>query len=148
MTVFEAIAKYGPIYEGKWSRESEFMIMLDVQHLNLPWVNVAGVHPPHIYCNKDFAPLLLAALQFVKDRGLDHELETFNGCFSIRMQRGTLITPSFHSWGIAIDINAAENPLGGPVKFSEAFRQCFKDAGLACGADFRRVDGMHFSMGQ
>lgn len=147
MTVQQAIDKYGAIVDGKWSRESEFMILLDIQHLNLPWVNVAGVHPPHIYCNKDFAPMLLVALQNLIVRGLVDELETFNGCFMIRAQRGATV-PSFHSWGIAIDINAVENPLGGPVKFSEDFRQAFKDAGLTCGADFHRIDGMHFSLGQ
>lgn len=147
MTEQEALDTYGPIVDGRWANESKFMVLLDIQHLELPWVNVAGVHPPHIYCNRFFAPHLIAALTNVKDRGLESELETFDGCFMIRAVRGKPLATSFHSWGIAIDINAKENPLGGPVTFSPQFLQCFKDAGLTCGAEFHRTDGMHFSLG-
>lgn len=147
MTEQEAIAKYGPIVDGKWIDESKWMVLLDIQDLELPWVNVAGVKPPHIYCNKDFGPLLHAALVNTIERDLEHELETYDGCFMIRAVRGEPLSASFHSWGIAIDINAKENPLGGPVHFSEEFLQCFRDAGLTCGAEFHRTDGMHFSLG-
>ncbi len=54
---------------------------------------------------------------------------------------------SAHSWGLAIDINAMANPLGGPVTMTQDLANCFQEVGFDWGARFHRVDGMHFSYG-
>jgi hypothetical protein len=149
MTPQEAIDKYGPIVNGKWAREKEFMVVVDCSKFNLPWggTEQASGYVHHIYMNKDMVPMFAQAAEALKVRGYAKELKTFDGCFCIRSVRGEPSAVSAHSYGIAIDLNAAENPLGGPVAFSKGFVQCFKDAGFAWGGDFHRVDGMHFSMG-
>ena len=60
---------------------------------------------------------------------------------------------SIHSWGLAVDFNVADNPLGltrlqalgvGLKPFSEQFQQAARDADFICGIDFKRGDGQHF----
>lgn len=105
-----------------------------------------GVIPKRIYCNKDLIPCATLAFKNLIDRGLVSELKTWDGCFNVRMQRGSSTTFSLHSWGIAIDINAFENQLNVQPKLSPDFVQCFKDAGFNWGGDFKRWDGMHFEL--
>lgn len=97
-----------------------------------------------IYCNKDMHAPLIAALKAVKDRGLQAELKTFDGCFNIRAVRGNNSLSS-HAYGLAIDLNAKENGLGAVPKLSAAFVKCFTDQGFDWGGNFSRKDGMHFS---
>jgi hypothetical protein len=98
-----------------------------------------------IYGHILLAGPLRKAFRFLVDRGLADELKTFDGCFNIRRMKGSG-SMSVHSWGLAVDFNAAENPFGGPVNFSDEFIQCFADAGLEAGALWRRPDGMHFQL--
>jgi hypothetical protein len=79
------------------------------------------------------------------DRGLADELHTYDGCFNIRRMKGGN-SLSVHSWGLAVDFNAAENPYGGQVTFSDEFIRCFADAGFEAGALWRTPDGMHFQL--
>jgi len=94
-------------------------------------------------------------LHNIVDRGLAEEMKTYDGVFLIRQKRG-LSSLSLHSWGLAVDINASQNPLGktraqiiamGLTPLSEKFLQCFRDAGLECGADWvSRPDFMHMQI--
>ncbi len=99
-----------------------------------------------IYCNKDILALLDITFTVLYTLGLAHELKTFDGCWNVRPIRGTEADPrwSIHSFGLALDFNASENPLGGPVAFSSRFLAAMKACGWTCGADFHRIDGMHF----
>lgn len=111
------------------------------------WINTATGSPTRrIYCNTDVHKPLLEALEQVKERGLLHELKTFDGCFNIRRVRGSDLV-STHAYGLAIDLNAKENPLGGHVSLSPEFVKCWTDAGWDWGGRFKRRDGMHFSYG-
>jgi len=101
-----------------------------------------------MYVNKDLVPYLDAVFVKLIEKDLFKELKTFDGCWNIRPIRGTTDKWSMHTFGVAIDLNASENPLGGPVKFSEEFLQCWRDVGWTCGADFKRVDSMHFQLPQ
>lgn len=141
-----AIKLYGPIYDGAWSDEPKHMTVLDINHYNLPWKNSAtNGQVPHIYMNIDLVRPFESAIDNLILRGLENELKTFDGCFHIRDVRGVPGALSAHAYGLAVDINASENPLGGPVKLSPEFLQCFIDAGFDAGANFKRVDPMHFS---
>lgn len=143
-----AIFKYGAIVDGKWADEGKFCTALQIpDDISENWINSATGHPTtHIYCNKDMAPFLLQALQNVRDRGLLHELKTFDGCLMIRSVRGEPGKPSCHSYALAIDINSDENKLNQKPKMSYALVKCFTDVGFSWGGDFHRKDGMHFSL--
>ena len=56
---------------------------------------------------------------------------------------------SVHSWGLALDLNAAWNAWGNPPTFSEAFVRCFTECGFEWGGLWtpdRYRDGMHFQL--
>lgn len=148
MTLIQAEEKYGKIVNGVWAREAEFCMLLEVPaDIAEKLINKATGKPTtHIYCNKDIAQELSKALCNVRDRGLLHELRTFGGCFMIRSIRGMSSVVSTHSYALAVDLNPDENPLGGPVQFSEEFGACFVDVGFLWGARFSRKDGMHFQL--
>jgi hypothetical protein len=104
-----------------------------------------GVIPKRLYCNKDIIAPLTEAFKNLIDRGLVDELKTFDGCFNIRKKRG-LTSMSLHSWGVAIDVNAAWNGLGKEPTLSDNFVKCFTDAGFDWGGTWQRKDGMHFQL--
>lgn len=146
----DAVECYGEIHFANrtWPRETEFMKLYKLpEELCFPnWIGSISLLPvKRLYCNRDMYPALLAALYDLKAKNLQGELKTFDGLFNIRMVRGTQDKPSAHAYGLAIDINAAENPLGGPVALSPQFVKCFTDAGFTWGGNFDRVDGQHFS---
>lgn len=128
------LAKYGEPEKEKsmvlWDVPAEFEI---------------GVIPKRLYCNKDIVNPLRQAFANLILRGFVSELKTFDGCFNIRKQRGAL-SQSLHSWGVAIDVNAAWNGLGKQPQLSEGFVKCFTDAGFNWGGNFKRLDGMHFEL--
>ena len=73
------------------------------------------------------------------------------GTYNLRCVRGYeaqgILSP--HAYGIAIDIDAARNPMGNPLRttFPAWFVQCFKDHGFLWGGDFiNRKDAMHFEV--
>jgi len=104
-----------------------------------------GVIPKKIYCNKDLVLPLQKAFQNLIDTGKVAELKTWDGCFNIRKKRG-LSSMSLHSWGIAIDVNAAWNGLGKSPTLSDEFVKCFTGAGFEWGGNWTRKDGMHFQL--
>lgn len=146
-TLQEAIARYGSIKNCAWAYEAKWCsVLLVPEDIAVGWINSATGKPTRkIYCNKDMQPALLQSLQNIKDRNLLSELKTFDGCYMIRGVRGKPGALSTHSYALAIDINAKENPLGGPSVLSSEFVACWKDAGFDWGGDFRRTDPMHHS---
>jgi hypothetical protein len=101
--------------------------------------------PYRIWCNKDLVVPLSNAFKNLLERGLIGEIKSWNGCFNIRSIRGSKAM-SLHSWGIAFDINAAENALGAVPKLSKEFVDAVCDAGFDWGGNFTRKDGMHFQL--
>jgi hypothetical protein len=79
------------------------------------------------------------------EQGIQDELKTWDGCFNIRKKRG-LTSMSLHSWGIAIDVNAAWNGLNQKPNLSAKFVKCFTDAGFEWGGLWQRRDAMHFQL--
>lgn len=64
-----------------------------------------------VTCHRLIADKLKAVFEEIKSLGLSGDIHTFDGCYNNRNKRGGS-TPSVHSWGIAVDINASENPMG------------------------------------
>lgn len=137
VTSKQALKKYGdPTLERN-------MVVWDV-----PTELEIGVIPKKIYCNKDMIQPLTQAFKNLIETGYVKELKTWDGCFNIRKKR-TASTMSLHSWGIAIDVNAAWNGLGQPSKLSAGFVKCFTDAGFNWGGNFSKIsDPMHFELKQ
>ena len=135
VTPQQALAKYGEPEKGNnmtvWDIPTELEI---------------GVIPKKLYCNKDIVPHLSAAFKALIDTDKVAELKTFDGCFNIRYQRGSRTAASLHSWGIAIDVNAAWNGLGKTPQLSPEFVKCFTDNGFDWGGTWKRLDGMHFQL--
>lgn len=148
-----AISRYGAIdfASGHWPDEKKWMTIVAVEPLWFPKLVYAGTKHAvdHIYCNKDMADPLRNALYAVHAKGLGDLLHTYDGCLAIRMVRGTVASPSCHAYGLAIDWNASENPLGatsgGFFQHPELVK-CFTDVGFDWGGNFHtRKDSMHVS---
>ena len=112
--------------------------------------------PNKAYVNKRIVAPLETALRRCIAEGVQGEIKTWDGCFNVRKKRG-LGTLSMHAFGLAIDMNAAWNPLitvgvldpvilrKQYVTWTEQFLECWRGSGWTCGADWRtRLDGMHF----
>jgi hypothetical protein len=113
--------------------------------------------PNKMYINKIMEVPLEVVFRRLIAEGVEDEILTYDGCFNVRRMRG-LSTLSRHSYGIAIDLNAAYNPLVkvgvlNPrilreqyVKWSKKFLDCWRPE-FICGADWTtRIDGMHFEI--
>jgi hypothetical protein len=136
ITSKDCFAKYG----DPSANERRFMIVWDV-----PTALEHGAIPKRIYCNKDLIPLLEKAFKNVNDRGISIQIKTWDGCFNIRRKRGAA-SMSLHSWGLAIDINAAWNGFGKKPTMSPELVKCFTDAGFNWGGNWKRQDGMHMEI--
>jgi len=136
ITSAQCLKKYGDP-----TKESN-MILWDI-----PTELEIGVIPKRLYCNKDLVAPLTKAFKNLIATGNVKELKTWDGCFNIRKMRG-LTSMSLHSWGIAIDVNAAWNGLNKTPVLSAGFVKCFTDAGFDWGGTWQRKDGMHFQLGQ
>lgn len=122
--------------------EGKYMFLWDIPE----YINMAIPELPNrLYCNRQMPVVLEVAFYNIIDRGLTDQVKTFDGCFNIRKKRG-LRSWSLHSWGIAIDINAAWNGLGKEPKMNRELVKCFTDAGFDWGGNWTRKDGMHFQL--
>lgn len=65
----------------------------------------------NVTVHKLVAGKLKAAFEEIKAAGLSDEIKTFDGSFNDRAKRGGS-SKSTHAWGIAIDINAGQYPMG------------------------------------
>lgn len=121
-------------------RAEKGMVMWDVpSHLEI------GVIPKRLYCCKAMIEPLTKAFEALIKTGAVNDLKTWDGCFNIRNKRNGS-TPSLHSWGVAIDINAAWNRMGKTPTLSKRLVECFKNAGFDWGGDWATPDGMHLQL--
>lgn len=134
LTSNQCLAKYGPP-----EKESAMTLWVVPEYIDLPAL------PKRIYCNRDLVRPLNQALLNVVNRGLADQLKTWDGCFNIRKKRGA-VSSSLHSWGVAIDINAAWNGFGKTPTMSPELVKCFTDAGFDWGGVWSKPDGMHFQL--
>lgn len=136
VTSQQCFARYG----DPSANEGKFMVVWDV-----PECCEHGAIPKKVYCNKDIVAALKQAFKNINNRGLASQVKTWDGCFNIRKKRGAT-SMSLHSWGLAIDINAAWNGFGKQPTMSPELVKCFTDAGFDWGGTWSRPDGMHFQL--
>jgi len=155
ITYKDVVSRYGTPYNAETQKKDEDIKNKWEQKWMTLWkgkkfTKATGVAWPknapfsRVYCNKELVPYLNNTFLTLIEKDLFKELKTFDGCWNVRKIRGSAKRWSTHSFGIAIDLNAKENPLNGPITFSDEFLQVWRDTGWKCGADFRRKDGMHF----
>lgn len=134
ITAAQCLREFGP-------PESEaYMVLWDV-----PPVIEIGAIPTKIYCHKLMLGPLSQAFTNLITRHYVDQLKTWDGCFNIRQSKAGR-SPSLHSWGLAVDVNAAWNGFGKPPTLSRGFVDCFTDAGFDWGGDWMKPDGMHFQL--
>lgn len=134
-----------PLLSGYWKEYSGFCeTPVELNHC-FTYKNSEGKHG--FYCNKLLIPKFQAVHKAIVTAGLSQELKTFDGCYNVRKIRGGSEL-STHSWGIAVDHNAAENALGAEPKISKEIVAIFENHGFYWGGRFKRKDGMHFQYGK
>jgi len=131
--------RYGDPRIKGWG--NKWMVIWQVQQA-FPWFPAQK-----IYIHKDFRVKLQEAFHALEQAGVHHEIKTFDGCYNIRHVRGSDSALSIHSWGAAIDLNAADNPLGSNGTWSAAFLKVMSSHGIYCGQNWKgRKDPMHFAL--
>jgi hypothetical protein len=100
-----------------------------------------------VVCHKALFPQLRSALRQVTTGGLTYAVDPddYGGCYSPRFidsnPGGRL---SHHSWGIAIDINVAENAFNSRPDQDERLVKIMENQGFTWGGRWLTPDGMHF----
>lgn len=100
-----------------------------------------------IVCHRALVPQLRDALREIERRGLSFLIDTsqYGGCYGPRfigrVPGGRL---SHHAWGIAIDINAADNAFGTRPDLDRRLVDIFEEFGFTWGGRWLIPDGMHF----
>lgn len=95
-------------------------------------------------CHKAMAPKLHNVWQTLTDQGKLGVIKTFDGCYNNRSVRGST-AKSLHAWGLAIDINAADFPLGSMSRQDHDLTVAFEEQGFWYGGDYHgRKDPMHY----
>ena len=102
-----------------------------------------------VTCNKVMLVQLRAALQEVVQRGLADRIHPseYGGCYYPRyIAYDPAQGLSLHTWGIAIDLNVAENQRGTVGRMDRQVVAIFKKWGFAWGGDWHYTDPMHFEL--
>lgn len=150
-TQIKLLQRYGNPLNNRLAFENTHMVLWDVP--NAINTHIAPL-PNKIYCNKDIVkPLLNVFNDLMKSHWYYSQIITWDGCFNIRMMKGSNRYLSLHSWGLAVDLNAAHNPFGlsrdqciarGLKPFTKEFCDIWQDNDFTVGFNFKRPDGMHF----
>ena len=100
-----------------------------------------------VTCHRLMLPQLRGALQEVQAAGLAGTLKTYDGCYVPRfIERDPTGSISLHTWGIAIDMDAATNYRGIAGTMDPRVVDIFKRWGFAWGGDWQYTDPMHFEL--
>jgi hypothetical protein len=98
-----------------------------------------------ITCNRVLLPQLRRALREVNESGLAYTVDQFSGCYNARfISRDPAGRLSHHSWGMAVDINAGDNPFGTKPDQDARLVEIMEDWGFTWGGRWLVPDGMHF----
>jgi hypothetical protein len=112
--------------------------------------NIRTAHVPRlgtVRCHRRIIPLLRGALQELANRGLAGLVDPgqYGGCYSPRFaNRNPTAGLSHHAWGVAVDINVAQNLLGAEPRMDRRVVEVFERWGFTWGGRWLVPDGMHF----
>jgi hypothetical protein len=100
-----------------------------------------------VQCNRAIFSQLRQALGEIEAEGLSYLIDTsqYGGCYVSRFVNWSPTQEiSHHSWGVAIDLNVADNPYGRTPHMDPKVVAAFERAGFTWGGRWLRPDGMHF----
>jgi hypothetical protein len=98
-----------------------------------------------VTCHTKIFPQLVAGLEAVEDEGADIVGSGYAGCYVPRfISHDPTRSLSYHSWGVAIDINAENNAFGAPPDQDMALVDAMEAQGFQWGGRWDVPDGMHF----
>lgn len=140
-TQTQLIKAMGNPYTARLKFEKKFMDLWDIpDDIN----KAIPALPNKLYINYLIIQPLEDTFRELIASGLHKEIKTFDGCFNVRVKRGSEGI-STHAWGIAVDLNATWNPFRGKVTWSKKFLDVWRRNGWICGADWseKSRDGMH-----
>jgi hypothetical protein len=110
--------------------------------------HIETTHVPllgRVTCNQQIVPQLTAAMRHVQRRAPAHIVRSYNGCFVPRFigwsDENML---SYHSWGIAFDVNAAANVRGDAPDQDPRLVRILARYGFEWGGSWIVPDGNHF----
>jgi hypothetical protein len=117
-----------------------------------PWTGREIVHAKvpilgEVICHRTVVPQLREALEEVQRRGLGFLINPsqYGGCFGPRfIDSNPAGRISHHAWGIAIDINVAENAFGTRPDQDRRLVEIMEAHGFTWGGRWLVPDGMHF----
>jgi hypothetical protein len=100
-----------------------------------------------VTCHRHLFPQLRRALTDARATGAAYAINAgqFGGCFGPRfISRDPSGRISHHAWGIAFDLNVAENPVGSRPNLDPGLVQVIEKWGFTWGGRWLVPDGMHF----
>ncbi len=117
-----------------------------------------GTKVKRISCHKDIADKLIKVFEDILnkygyDKIVELGIDLFGGCFNYRKMRGGA-SLSMHSWGIAIDLDPANNTLKqtsksakfGKPEYKDMIDIFYKHGFISLGRE-KNYDWMHFEIG-
>lgn len=115
------------------------------QHITTRTVPLLG----EVVCHRVMLPQLEAALTEIRETGLSDSIKPgqYGGCYVPRfIERDGSKPLSMHAWGLAIDFNVADNPLGAKPTMDPQVVAIFEKWGFRWGGRWSRPDGHHFEL--
>jgi hypothetical protein len=111
------------------------------EHIVRRRVPILGI----VRCHRAIIDQVTGALTELEERGLAHTVDRsgYAGCWNARLTN-RLDALSRHSWGIAIDLNWPDNPVGGPSTQDPELIAVFERWGFAWGGEWLLADPVHF----
>ncbi|HEV8683163.1 MAG TPA: M15 family metallopeptidase [Actinomycetota bacterium] len=100
-----------------------------------------------VRCHRRIIPMLRQALQELVDRSLAGLVDPaqYGGCYSPRfLNRSPAAGISHHAWGVALDLNVAQNPYGAEPRMDRRVVEVFERWGFTWGGRWLVPDAMHF----
>ncbi len=102
-----------------------------------------------VTCHRTMLPQLEGALTEIRDSGLSESVKPgqYGGCYSPRFIQSDGSKPlSMHAWGLAVDINVAENPAGVRPRMDPRVVEIMERWGFRWGGRWSPPDGHHFEL--
>lgn len=135
--------------DAEWEKEN-IMRVIPAYPMVLAWDTTIKLKTISIHkkCAASLAVILKQIATHISASEIDkYQLNRFGGAYMFRMKRGSPKL-SVHSWGAAIDLSPALNPLGRPwderrLMIPRKVIQMFNDEGWSSGVEWKRPDCMH-----
>jgi D-alanyl-D-alanine carboxypeptidase-like protein len=122
---------------GRWITIQRSWVDANIVQASVPLMGV-------IKCNRKVLPQLRSAMLEIQRLGLASLIHSNAGCWSPRMQVGNTFDVSRHAFGIAVDLNAPQNPYGGKPHQDRRLVEVMERWGFVWGGRWLVPDGMHF----